>query len=70
MKYHTVSMVPGYRLGGHTFQLHARRHVCLREQTRRVSDPLWIAEPAPHLPAQLGDIIINFIINFLLYTSK
>lgn len=53
-----------------TFQLPARRLACLQEQTPCVSDPLCIAEPGSHLPVQLGDIIINFITNFILYTSK
>lgn len=44
---------------------------CLRGKIPPVSDPpvnSWTCPP--HLPAQLGAIIIDFIMNFLLYTSK
>lgn len=45
-------------------------HTYLWEEPLVSLTPLRIAEPDPHLPARLGDTTVDFIINFLLYTSK
>lgn len=64
--YHTSSMLGVGTSSSSLLEV----HTCLWEKPLVSLTPLRIAEPDPHLPAWLGDTAIDFIIHFLLYTSK